>query len=195
MVAQCQGGPHKVECDEEDALRLPYVTASSWMGAELVVVRLSRVLLSLFEGCGVEEGQEWAVQCQGVTPAIPHNTCTTPSVAAQRRVGRTAPRSDSQAVLGDRRGRDSPLTRAPSVCRGTKASSRGSRWGAAGRGRPRARRRLTRRAGTPERGGDPLEGLKPSSEAEAHPRGQKSGIHPGYSCKEGRRRTPTRIPL
>jgi hypothetical protein len=22
-----------------------------------------------------------------------------------------------------------------------------------------------------------------------------SGIHPGYSCKEGRRRTPTRIPL
>jgi hypothetical protein len=25
--------------------------------------------------------------------------------------------------------------------------------------------------------------------------GGLSGIHPGYSCKEGRRRTPTRIPL
>jgi hypothetical protein len=32
------------------------------------------------------------------------------------RVGHTAPGSDSQAVSGDRRGRDSPLTRAPVAC-------------------------------------------------------------------------------
>jgi hypothetical protein len=64
------------------------------------------------------EGREWAVQFQEVTPAIPHSTRTTPGVAAQRQVGRTAPGSDSRAVSGDRRGRDSPLTRAPAVCQG-----------------------------------------------------------------------------
>jgi hypothetical protein len=36
--------------------RPPYITAPPWTGAELV--RPSRVLLSLFEGCGVEEGRE-----------------------------------------------------------------------------------------------------------------------------------------
>jgi hypothetical protein len=41
----------------------------------------------------------------------PHST----GVAAQRRVRRTAPGSDSQAVSGDRRGGDLPLTRVPAV--------------------------------------------------------------------------------
>jgi hypothetical protein len=58
----------------------------------------------------VEEGQEWAVQCYGVTPTIPHSTLTTPGMAAQQQVVRTVSGSDSQAVSGDRRGGDSPLT-------------------------------------------------------------------------------------
>jgi hypothetical protein len=58
MVAQRWGWPHRAKGDRGDALRLPYVTASSWMGAELVAVRFSSASLSSFEGCGVEEGQE-----------------------------------------------------------------------------------------------------------------------------------------
>jgi hypothetical protein len=63
----------------------------------------------------VEEGREWAVQCHGVTPAIPHNTRTVSGMAAERRVVRTVSGSDSQAVSGDQCGGDSPLTRAPAV--------------------------------------------------------------------------------
>jgi hypothetical protein len=57
----------------------------------------------------VEEVQEWAAQCHGMTPAFPH------SVGGGRtvRVGRTALGYDSQAVSEGRRGGDSPLTRAP----------------------------------------------------------------------------------
>jgi hypothetical protein len=84
-------------------------------------VRLSRALLSLFEGCGVEEGREWVVQRHRVTPAIPHSTRTASGMAGQWRVGRTASGSDSQAVSGDCRGRDSPLTRAPAVWQALKA--------------------------------------------------------------------------
>jgi hypothetical protein len=79
MAAQdqgCGGGG-------EDALRRPYVTVSSWAGAELVVVRLSRVPSSSFEGCDVEEVREWVAQCYGMTLAIPHSTCTEPGMAVQ----------------------------------------------------------------------------------------------------------------
>jgi hypothetical protein len=48
------------------------------MDAESVAVRPSMAPLSLFEGCGEEEGWERAVQCHGVTPTIPHSTRTTP---------------------------------------------------------------------------------------------------------------------
>jgi hypothetical protein len=64
----------------------------------------------------VEEGREWAVQCHGVTPTIPHSIGTTPGMATQRRVIQTVPGSDSQAVSGGWHGGDSPLTRAPAVC-------------------------------------------------------------------------------
>jgi hypothetical protein len=77
MAAQGRGWPCRARGDGGDALRLPYVTSSSWMGAELVAVHLSRALLSLFEGCDVEEGRKKAAQSQGMTPAIPHSTCTT----------------------------------------------------------------------------------------------------------------------
>jgi hypothetical protein len=116
MATQRRGWPHRAGGDRGDALRLPCVTASSWMDAELVVVRLSRAPLSPFEGCGEQEGWEWAVQCHRVTPAISHNTCTASGMAAQLRVVRTAAGSDSEAVSGNRRGGDSPLTCAPTVC-------------------------------------------------------------------------------
>jgi hypothetical protein len=56
MATQCQGWLHRARGDEEDMLRLPCVTAASWMGAGLVVVRPLRASLSPFEGCSVEEG-------------------------------------------------------------------------------------------------------------------------------------------
>jgi hypothetical protein len=64
----------------------------------------------------MEEGQEWAVQCHRVTSVIPHSTRIVPGMDAQRWVVRTVPGSDSQAAIGDRRGGDSPLSRAPAVC-------------------------------------------------------------------------------
>jgi hypothetical protein len=63
-------------------LRSPGVTASSQMGVGLVAVRSSRASLSLFEGCGVEEGRERVAQYWGMTPAISHITCTAPEIAA-----------------------------------------------------------------------------------------------------------------
>jgi hypothetical protein len=108
-------------------LRSSCVMTLSWAGTELVVVCISRVSLSLFEGCGMEEGPKWVVQSHGVTPAILHSTRTAPGVAGQWQVGRTAPGSDSQAVSGDRRGSDSPLTRVLAVHQGIKDSGRGSR--------------------------------------------------------------------
>jgi predicted ATPase len=77
-------------------LHHPRVTVLSWAGAELVVVRLSRVSPSSFEGLNVEEVREWAAQCYGMTLAIPHSARTAPGMAV--RVGRIASGSDSQAV-------------------------------------------------------------------------------------------------
>jgi hypothetical protein len=91
-------------------LRSPCVMAQSRTGTRLVAICSSRALLSLFEECDMEEGRERAAQCQGMTSAIPHSTCTASGIAAQRWVVRTVPRSDSRVVSGDRRGRDSPLT-------------------------------------------------------------------------------------
>jgi hypothetical protein len=63
-------------------LRSPCITASSWLGAGLVAAHLSRALSSPLEGCGVEEGQEQAAQCQGMTPTIRHSTRTASGMAA-----------------------------------------------------------------------------------------------------------------
>jgi hypothetical protein len=82
-------------------------------GAGSVVVHLSRASLSLFEGCGVEEGREWAAQCQGMTPAISHSTRTAPWM--EWRVARTASGPDSQAVSVNQRGGDSLLTQVPAA--------------------------------------------------------------------------------
>jgi hypothetical protein len=72
--------------DGEDTLRRPYVTASSWVGAGLVAIPFLRVPSSSFERCDMEEVQEWAAQCQGMTPAFPHNTRTALGMAAQCRL-------------------------------------------------------------------------------------------------------------
>jgi hypothetical protein len=123
MALQCPKWWHNdgdgrtgLEGDRGDALHHPHVMASSWVGTGSVFVRFLKVPPSFFEGCGVEEGREWAAQCHGVTPAIPHSTRTASGMVAQRRVGRTAPGSESQAVSGDRCGGDSPLTQAPVMC-------------------------------------------------------------------------------
>jgi hypothetical protein len=63
----------------------------------------------------VEEVQEWAARCHGMTPAFPHSTGDGRTV----RVGWTVPGYGSQAVSEGRRGGDSPLTRAPAVCQST----------------------------------------------------------------------------
>jgi hypothetical protein len=89
------------------------------------------------------KGREWAVQCHGVTPTLPHSTGTAPGMVAQRRVGRTVPRSDSQAVSGGWRGGDSLLNQAPAVYQSIYCPSRGSRRDTVGRGWPRARQGLT----------------------------------------------------
>jgi hypothetical protein len=87
-----------------------------------------------------------------MTPAIPHGTGD----------GRTVPGPDSQVASGDRRGEDSPFD--PGACG---MSGHLMLWsGGAGEipravGKPRARRRPTRGAGTLERGGDSLEGRSP----------------------------------
>jgi hypothetical protein len=62
FVAQRRAWSHRTGGsggDGGDALRRPYVMASSWASAELVVVPLSRVPLSTFEGRDVEEAWEW----------------------------------------------------------------------------------------------------------------------------------------
>jgi hypothetical protein len=83
MVAQWRGWPHRTVGDREDVLRRPYVMASSWASVESVVIPLSRVSSSSFEGRNVEEVQEWAASCHGMTPAFPHSTRTAPGMAAQ----------------------------------------------------------------------------------------------------------------
>jgi hypothetical protein len=86
------------------------VGQSSWAGAGLADVHLSRAPASSFEGFDVGGGREWVAQCHGVTPAIPHSAGTVPGMPAQRRVGRTASESDSQVVSMGWRHRGSPLT-------------------------------------------------------------------------------------
>jgi hypothetical protein len=137
----------------------PCVTALSWASVGSVGVRSSRVLSSLFEGCGVEEERAWVAQCQGMTPATLHSTRTTSVMTAQRRAVRTALGHDSKAASGDRRGGDSlfdPGARGVSghlmLRSGEQVRCRGPR-------------------GSLERGGDPLERLEPSSEAETRSRG------------------------
>jgi hypothetical protein len=80
MGLQHPGWPHRV--GGGDVLHSPYVTKSSQTSAMSVAVHLSRVSLPLFEGCDMEEGREWVPQCQGMTPAIPHSTCTVLGMAA-----------------------------------------------------------------------------------------------------------------
>jgi hypothetical protein len=64
-------------------LHHPRITALSWAGVELMVVRLSRVSSSSFEGCDVEEVWEWVAQCYRMTLAIPHSTRTAPGMVVQ----------------------------------------------------------------------------------------------------------------
>jgi hypothetical protein len=132
MVAQWQGWPHRAGGDGGDALHHPHVTTSSWTGARLMVVCLSRVSPSCFEGCGMEEGREWVAQCHGVTSATPYNTGTALGMATQRRVGRTTPGSNSEVVSGGWHSGDSLLTRVPAVYRSIYCPSCGSRRDATG---------------------------------------------------------------
>jgi hypothetical protein len=73
MAAQGRGWPHKVEGDGGDVFRSSCITALSWAGVSSASVHSSRVFLSPFEGCVVEEGWERVAQCQEMIPAIPHN--------------------------------------------------------------------------------------------------------------------------
>jgi hypothetical protein len=58
MAVQWRGWPHRAGGDGGYALCRPYITASFQAGVELVVVSLSRVPPSYFEGRDVEEVQE-----------------------------------------------------------------------------------------------------------------------------------------
>jgi hypothetical protein len=58
MAVQWRGWPHRTGGDGGDALYRPYITASSQVGVELVVVPLSRVSSSFFEGRDMEEVRE-----------------------------------------------------------------------------------------------------------------------------------------
>jgi hypothetical protein len=122
----------------------------------------------------VRKRRKWAVQCHGVTPAIPHSNDTMSGMAAQRWVGRTMSGSDSQAMSGGWRNGDSLLTQAPAMRRRIYYPGRGSRQGAAGRGKSRARQRFVRGAGTLERGGDSFKGPGP-----------RWGCVEGASCPQG----------
>jgi hypothetical protein len=140
MAAQDRGCP--------PALRHDVVRA----GSELVAVPLSRVPSSSFEGRDVEEVWEWAAQCQGMTPAFPHSTRTTPGMAAQfglveQHRDQTPRRCQRTSVAGFA---FDPSTRI--------ASEHSIRYGAAGREWPRARRSLMRGARSLERGGNSPEG-------------------------------------
>jgi hypothetical protein len=69
-------------------------------------------------------------------------------------------------VLGDRRGRDSPLTRAPAVCQGIKGSGRGAG-------------EVPRAEGGLKRSGDSIEGPEPSSDAKTRLRGRVPRVRRG----------------
>jgi hypothetical protein len=65
-------------------LRWSDVTAPSWAGARQMVIPLSRVPPSSFEGCDVEAVREWAAQCHGVDTGLPARSRTASGMAAQR---------------------------------------------------------------------------------------------------------------
>jgi hypothetical protein len=58
MAVQWRGWPHRAGGDGGDVLRRPYITVSSQVGVELVVIPLSVVPPSSFEGRDVEEVRE-----------------------------------------------------------------------------------------------------------------------------------------
>jgi hypothetical protein len=60
--------------------------------------------------------REWATQCHGADTGLTGQCRTVAGMASGGRVDKIVPRYDSQAVLEGRRGRDSPLTRAPAPC-------------------------------------------------------------------------------
>jgi hypothetical protein len=115
----------------------------------------------------VEEGRERVAQCQGMTPATPHSTRTALVMAAQRWAICTTPGSDSQAASEGRCGGDSLFDTSTRDMSGHLMLRSGEQVRCRG---PR---------GSLERGGDALEGLKPSSEAEICSRG------PVPSCGAG----------
>jgi hypothetical protein len=97
-VAQWRGWPHRAESDGGDALRWSDVTAPSWAGAGQMVVPLSSVPSSSFEGCDVEAVREWVVQCRGVDTGLPAQLPHSAGDGRIARVGGTTPGYDSQAV-------------------------------------------------------------------------------------------------
>jgi hypothetical protein len=62
--------------------------------------------------------REWAAQCHGVDTGLPAQFPYSARDGLTGRIGRIAPRYDSQVVLESRCGKDSLLTRAPTVCQG-----------------------------------------------------------------------------
>jgi hypothetical protein len=148
------------------------VTAPSWTGAGQMAVLLSRVPPSSFEGCDMEAVREWAAQCHGFDTGLPAQLPHSAGDGCTTRVGGTAPGYDSQAVSEGRRGRDSPLTRAPAACQSIQCSGRGSWCGVMGLRRPRARRRLAQGC------------IRPSSEVEVRPRGRQA-LERGGGSPEG----------
>jgi hypothetical protein len=116
IAAQRRGWPHRVRGNGGDALHWSDVTVSSRTGAGLKSVPLLSVLSSSLERRDVEVIQEWAAQCHGVdtglTAQLPYNARD----GLTGRVGGIALGYDSQTVLEDRRGGESPLTWEPAVC-------------------------------------------------------------------------------
>jgi hypothetical protein len=81
-----------------------------------MVVPLSRVSSSSFEGGDLEEVREWAAQCHGVDTGLPAQLPHNAGDGRTVRVSGTASGYDSQVMSEGRRGGDSPLTRAPAAC-------------------------------------------------------------------------------
>jgi hypothetical protein len=92
------------------------VTAPYWAGAGQVVVPLSRVPPSSFEGCDVEVIQEWTTQCRGVDTGLPAQLSHSAGDGHTTQVSGTASGYDSRAVSEGRHGGDSPLIRMPTAC-------------------------------------------------------------------------------
>jgi hypothetical protein len=148
-------------------------------------VPLSRVPMSSLEGCGTAAVQEWVAQCLGVDTGLTSQIPYSARDGRAGRVGGTAPGYDSQAVLEDRRGGDSPFDPGARgvpkhLVGGVGATSRArvglERGGESPEGAPapRARCRIARG------------GARPSSEADCCPRGcqplERGGESPEGYC-------------